>query len=181
MLHDHFRRTGQNGRSPGLAVLKEAFDITYAVHRMEEEGPRRKAMGAGGRGALGGLNEDDEDEDEEVVEDARRRRGEAAPAASSSSKGHRKTASNASTSTTGSRGRTQEPAQRTLNEGRAGQRDRGGRRTQPFELDMDAATLLGRRHKRTVNGSAPHESSPLARKPAQAPDVIDAPQSPMHY
>lgn len=150
---------------------------------MEEEGARRKAMGAGGRGALGGLNEEDEEEDEGVVEEARRRRGEAAPAPSSTSKGHRKTASGASTSSTGSRGRSTDTNAHThnLHDGRAGQRDRGGRRTQPFELDMDGATLLGRRHKRTPGGNAPLESSPLARKPAQAPDVIDAPQSPMHY
>ena len=40
-------------------------------------------------------------------------------------------------------------------DGRAGPRDRG-RRTgggaKPFELDMDGATLLGRRHKRAVDG-----------------------------
>jgi hypothetical protein len=176
LLQEHYRRAPRDGRSPGLASLKEAFDITYAVHRMEEEAPRRQAMGAGGRGALGGLNEEDEQDDEDVVEDARRRRGEQAPNGTSL---HRKTASNASATSTGSgRGRDQE---RTLRDGRAGQRDRGGRTTQPFELNMDATTLLGRRHKRGAPGAtAPIESSPLARKPAE-PEFIDAPQSPMHY
>jgi hypothetical protein len=77
ILADHYRRGPRDGRSPGLATLKEAFDITYAVHRMEEEGQRKQAMGAGGRGALGELNEDDEEQDEELVEEARRRHGEA--------------------------------------------------------------------------------------------------------
>lgn len=56
------------GRSPGVATLKEAFDITYAVHRMEEEGARRRKYngrgGAGARGFLTGLNEEDEDGDD---------------------------------------------------------------------------------------------------------------------
>jgi len=63
MLHE--------GRSPGVSALKEAFDITYAVHRMEEEGARRRKDGvgrrAGGtRGFLAGLNEDDEEEDDDT-------------------------------------------------------------------------------------------------------------------
>ncbi|CDO74116.1 hypothetical protein BN946_scf185043.g166 [Trametes cinnabarina] len=37
----------REARSPGLATLKEAFDITYAVHRMEEEGARRRAQKGG--------------------------------------------------------------------------------------------------------------------------------------
>ncbi|KAF7331954.1 Protein kinase domain-containing protein [Mycena kentingensis (nom. inval.)] len=105
------------GRSPGIATLKEAFDVTYAVHRMEEEGARRRKYkgrgGAGVRGFLGGLNEDDEEDFEE--EDTKSAGAFAG--------------------------------------GRAGQRDRG-RNTGPrsagakgFELDMDGATLLGRRHR----------------------------------
>jgi hypothetical protein len=174
MLADHFRRGGRDGRSPGLASLKEAFDITYAVHRMEEEGQRKQAMGAGGRGALGELNEDDEELDEELVEDARRRHGEAQPA------GHRKSGSSSSRH----RGRSADPSRRhdkpgrDMDGGRAGQRDRGGN---TFELNMDATTLLGRRHKRAVPGQAPIESSPLARQTiAGNGELIDAPQSPMH-
>ncbi len=68
----HAVRGGRDGRSPGLASLKEAFDITYAVHRMEEEGARRRAYkgrgGAGRAGFLAGLNEDDENlSDEETT------------------------------------------------------------------------------------------------------------------
>ncbi|KIM45974.1 hypothetical protein M413DRAFT_441033 [Hebeloma cylindrosporum] len=54
------------GRSPGLATLKEAFEITYAVHRMEEEGARRRrhnVRGGAGAGFLNRLNEDDEEEE----------------------------------------------------------------------------------------------------------------------
>jgi serine/threonine protein kinase len=86
-VHGHFRdsrpldsplltaaRGGRinDGRSPGVATLKEAFDITYAVHRMEEEGARRRKYngrgGAGARGFLTGLNEEDEDADEDDSE-----------------------------------------------------------------------------------------------------------------
>ncbi|KAF9076358.1 kinase-like domain-containing protein [Rhodocollybia butyracea] len=105
------------GRSPGIATLKEAFDITYAVHRMEEEGARRRKYngrgGAGARGFLTGLNEDDEDLDE-PTESSRKAAG----------------------------------SNRT-------------RKGAGFELDMDAATLLGRRHNRGGKGTF---SSPLAGK-----------------
>jgi len=84
----HSVRGRPDGRSPGLATLKEAFDVTYAVHRMEEEGARRRAYngpgGAGARGFLHELNEDDEEEEEmherAVVDDARRKHQQAVPA-----------------------------------------------------------------------------------------------------
>ncbi|KAJ7047527.1 kinase-like domain-containing protein [Mycena alexandri] len=120
------------GRSPGIATLKEAFDITYAVHRMEEEGARRRKYkgrgGAGARGFLSGLNEDDEDEDE-MEQDEREK-----------------------TKTAGAAGYAG---------GRAGPRDRGRNTGTPrtagpkgFELDMDGATLLGRRHRNPKAGGA---------------------------
>ena len=138
-------RGGRDGRSPGLATLKEAFDITYAVHRMEEEGARRRAYkgrgGAGMAGLLGGLNEDDEDEDDDHVE-----------------------------------GTAVEPS-KEIYDGRAGQRDAPRRSNRAgFELKLDGATLLGRRHKRGVDGEGP-----LARHAVVPdPNTIDAPQSPMH-
>jgi len=97
------------GRSPGLATLKEAFDITYAVHRMEEEGARRRKYRGNGMGVhrfLGGLNEDDEDEEaigSDNLPDAARQI---------------------------------EPF------------------AKGFELDLDGATLLGRRHRRNVGVNA---------------------------
>jgi serine/threonine-protein kinase RCK2 len=130
------------GRSPGLATLKEAFDITYAVHRMEEEGARRRKYngrgGAGPRGFLGGLNEDDEDD--EVEEDQ-------VPGVVSGT---------------------------IRDAGRAGARGTqpggGGSRRTPkngFELDLDGATLLERRHqRRRAPVGMVTVSSPLSGKSA---------------
>jgi hypothetical protein len=148
------------GRSPGVATLKEAFDITYAVHRMEEEGARRRKYngrgGAGARGFLGGLNEDDEDEDE-ANEDT-----------NDTSEDDRSKINSAGLAGVGA---GQQRAHRNDMDGRAGQRDQGtgmnpagrsrgrgarGAAAKGFELDMDAATLLGRRNKRMIG------SSPLA-------------------
>ncbi|GLB33640.1 putative serine/Threonine protein kinases, catalytic domain [Lyophyllum shimeji] len=139
------------GRSPGLATLKEAFDITYAVHRMEEEGARRrKYMGpssAGPRGHLGGLNEeDDEDDVMDEGEDGLVEAGVAGVGAGAQFAG-----------------------------GRAGPRDQGAgtRRQGPrkakggFQLDLDGATLLGRRHRKV--GAAPPVSSPLSGKAIGSP------------
>ncbi|KAF5123982.1 Serine/threonine-protein kinase srk1 [Metarhizium anisopliae] len=58
-------------RSPGAVNLREVFDVSYAVHRQEEEGKRRAQVGAraGGMGKpLGGLDEEDEDADEMQVD-----------------------------------------------------------------------------------------------------------------
>lgn len=119
---------GREARSPGVAQLKEAFDITYAVHRMEEEGARRRAQkGGANRGFLGELNESDEEDDREEANATSRAR-----AAVTARHGY---------------------------DGRAGQRDRAKRGT--FELDMDGATLLGRRHRRA--GGGPMMQSPLAK------------------
>ncbi|KAE9410282.1 Pkinase-domain-containing protein [Gymnopus androsaceus JB14] len=132
------------GRSPGLATLKEAFDITYAVHRMEEEGARRRKYngrgGAGARGFLSGLNEEDDEEIEEA--------DSTAPSTTP-----RKAAGSTRTRKPGSSG---------------------------FELDMDAATLLGRRHNRGVAGrGAVGMSSPLAGKVQGNPENVLPPGSPM--
>ena len=105
-------------RSPGLATLKEAFDITYAVHRMEEEGARRK-----GRGFLQGLNEEDEDDDGpdvRMVEAAKKRDAEYQRA----------------------HGVRDGAREMVYQGGRAGPRDRGEGKKQ-FELNMGGATLLG--------------------------------------
>lgn len=131
------------GRSPGLATLKEAFDITYAVHRMEEEGAHRRKYkgrgGAGARGFLQGLNEDDEEEEEEEYEEdiGTGWHIRASPTIATGSAQRTGNVSAAVPLSTSSKAR------------RAGPR--------MFELDMDSATLLGRRHKR---GAVP--GSPLA-------------------
>ena len=57
----------QDFRSPGVVNLREVFDVSYAVHRQEEEGKRRKNFKQGYRGGAAGinglnpLNEDDDD------------------------------------------------------------------------------------------------------------------------
>lgn len=108
------------GRSPGLATLKEAFDITYAVHRMEEEGARRRKYR--GNRFLEGLNEDDEDDEgagSSHISEAARQVG--APA---------------------NHNTPQDSSTRHLKADRKRHSPRG------FELDMNGATLLGRRHRR---------------------------------
>ena len=57
-------------RSPAAINLREVFDVGYAVHRQEEEGKRRKQMGGkAGVSRLVGLDEDEEmmeaDEDDD--------------------------------------------------------------------------------------------------------------------
>jgi len=60
----------QDFRSPGAVNLREVFDVSYAVHRQEEEGKRRKNFKQGYRGAnaINSLNALDEDEIEEEDE-----------------------------------------------------------------------------------------------------------------
>ncbi|KAG5356605.1 Calcium/calmodulin-dependent protein kinase type II [Yarrowia sp. C11] len=56
-------------RSPATVTLKEVFDVSNAVHRMEEENARRRRMG--GSKNLGMLTEiitDEEDEDDDTLE-----------------------------------------------------------------------------------------------------------------
>lgn len=110
------------GRSPGVSALKEAFDITYAVHRMEEEGNRRK-------GFLNGVNEEEDEDDEDAImlDAAKQRQGN----------------DNARAPAAGTRGVN--PGNNPYSNrdaGRAGPRDRGDRKRN-FELNMGAATLLG--------------------------------------
>ncbi|KAF9247147.1 kinase-like domain-containing protein [Melanogaster broomeanus] len=159
----------ESTRSPGLATLKEAFDITYAVHRMEEEGARRRAYngrgGAGLRGYLQGLNEGDEDaeeaDDETILNEARHRRGQASgeavvPLVVPVGAGAKAVATR---HLAGIPAALDAVPERNLWDGQAGPRDRGRRvgGSNGFELDMNSATLLGRRKK--VAGA----DSPLAQ------------------
>lgn len=137
-----------------MATLKEAFDITYAVHRMEEEGARRRKYngrgGAGPRGFLGGLNEDDEDDDGEEDQ---------APGVAG-----------AGTIEVRDTGRTVQHRKQQLGGGGAKRTPRTG-----FELDLDGATLLERRHQRRGAGpvGAVTVSSPLSGKTASSPLKIE--------
>ncbi|KAF9469048.1 kinase-like domain-containing protein [Collybia nuda] len=185
------------GRSPGIASLKEAFDVTYAVHRMEEEGARRRKYngrgGAGARGFLVGLNEDDEDDDDDDDDEDDDSRSD------EEQDKRMRVSEDAGVAGVG--------AGTQWDGGRAGQRDRGKdqvqRGRQPptaapgrggragvrgFELDLDGATLLGRRHRRGGGGSAVGVRSPLSGKVTGSPLAMDGltmddghpPPAPMH-
>lgn len=142
-------------RDPGVtpaAYMREAFDITYAVHRMGEEGQRR---GAGGRGFLNDLNEaDEEDDDERELESTRRKYGagvtkiiedQRAAAQAAAAAGKQQPQSNQPYHGWGGADRKQ--AEAVLYDGRAGNRDRGRNKNGRggFDLKLDNATLLGRR------------------------------------
>ena len=151
-------------RSPGISTLKEAFDVTYAVHRMEEEGAHRRGRvrdkqtgGGAGRRWLPELNEEDEgEEDERLIQEVKRRHGEVDILDGSIKRKGDK------------RG---DPRTAKIGfDNRAGQRGPGRK----FELDMQDATLLGRRQKKAASVLG----SPLAQAPLFA-NMIDAPQSPM--
>ena len=134
---------------------------------MEEEGKRRRDYAAGG-GFLGGLNEEDEEDDEQhQLEEARRKHGDLvartidqhrARAAANAAAGIKEPTT---TQYVGRGGANRREAEAVLYEGRAGQRDRGGAKRQPFELNMGNATLLERRQKRGGVGgpvSAAHQA-----------------------
>lgn len=179
-LLQSYMRGERDGRSPGLSSLKEAFDITYAVHRMEEEGPRRRAgRGVGGRW-LQGLNEEDEGEDDELVlEEARRRHNEPSDVLGESlrRKDRERVQERETARAAISNGTAKRKGPSAGFDGRAGQRDQGrSSERSPFELDMENATLIGRRHKR---GGGLTTKSPLAQAPI-VNDTVIAPQSPMH-
>lgn len=112
-------------RSPGVVSLREVFDVGYAVHRMEEEGKRRKNWKQGYRPGRT-LNE----EDEAYPED------EPAVAGVEHTLRHTNLGGTAKQS---ARAATQQQQARAT----------GGnsRRKQGFELSLDNATLLGRRKR----------------------------------
>ncbi|SPO27101.1 related to serine/threonine-protein kinase [Ustilago trichophora] len=164
-------KTGNAARnammSPGINRLKEAFDVTYAVHRMEEEGARKRA---GGGNPLGELNEEDESDE---ADETRRKHGDAAGQAVENQRGtrnHNDAAARTQQATQqrqhqqpqpqqqqpqqaqqyqGRGGADRRLAEAALYDGRAGPRDRGqnSNRKRGFELNMGNATLLGRRNK----------------------------------
>jgi hypothetical protein len=187
-LLQSMRQTGQRGAaSPGVASLKEAFDITYAVHRMEEEGAHRRQYdgveGAGARGHLGGLNEEDEDAEEaHEVAEARVKHGDAAAQTIQQRQQQKATVQEPPQAYQGSGGANRKQAEAALYDGRAGQRDRGTgankARGGGFELNIGQATLLGRRTKKP---------SPLAQggnnvsASQQGTGVAVDPGSPMRF
>ncbi|RSL60125.1 hypothetical protein CEP53_005512 [Fusarium sp. AF-6] len=147
-------------RSPGAVNLREVFDVGYAVHRQEEEGKRRAQVGAKGGPArfLGGLNEEDE-EDEDVMEiDGQDPDAAAKPNAATRAleQSMRKTNIRDQEQHHETRGRERERAtERGYGQhsaavaaaARQQVRDRNRQRG-AFELNLENATLLGKRNKK---------------------------------
>lgn len=144
-------------RSPAAVNLREVFDVGYAVHRQEEEGKRRKQVGAkaGGVSRLGGLDETvDEDEEmadtdttqqlEQSMRDAQIRDQEQQQQQSRGRERERKAhPPPAAAAGTEQRGYGQHSAA-VAAAARQQVRDRNKQKG-AFELNLDGATLLGRR------------------------------------
>lgn len=149
-------------RSPGAVNLREVFDVGYAVHRQEEEGKRRKAMGAkAGMSRLAGLNESDEDEEMADVNDEQKPVGQTATQSLEQSMrnaqirdqdAQRGRDRQAKAAPAGDRGYGQHSAAVTA-AARQQVRDRH-RQKGAFELSLDGATLLSKRN-RNLKPTAP--------------------------
>lgn len=183
----------REGRSPGINTLKEAFDITYAVHRMEEEGAMRRnvagARGGGGQVFRQNLNAVDEDQEEDEIAGMNAKYGPEMAKAFEVEAGRR------------NRERREQQQQQQQGKsnlarvlydgGRAGMRDQpmasssssaagsGARRKAGgganFDLDLHGATLLGRRHNRRDRVGGVGEPSPLGRQPVVPPITVPVP------
>lgn len=160
-------------RSPGAVNLREVFDVSYAVHRQEEETKRRKVQGYRGAGGLNALNPLDEDEDEEYDEfsgksipyDSRQSNPPAKLPKSQQSDVSAMEAKMRDTSLSAaaqartapySTAQQQQQARQAQPEARgygqhsaavAAAAKRQVKQRGPFELSLDNATLLGRRKK----------------------------------
>jgi hypothetical protein len=151
--------------SPGVASLKEALDVTYAVHRMEEEGNRRRAYkGAGGAGRAGfvqGITLHEEDDEEDDMETNMRRYGAEVSQAIEEKRRQVQEAKSGTVEPEGDQpyhgwgGADRKMAEAALYDGRAGPRDRGRREGKKagFELTLGKATLLGRRKHDVITPS----------------------------
>lgn len=150
-------------RSPGAVNLREVFDVGYAVHRQEEEGKRRKQVGSKAAGVpsnLAGLNEEDE-EDEQMADAGDDNREYVHKTKPGQTATHQLEQSMRNTNIKDQEHRGREREQRDRHHGTSdkgyGQhsaavtaaarqqvRDRN-RAKGAFELNLDGATLLGRR------------------------------------
>ncbi|OCL05521.1 Pkinase-domain-containing protein [Glonium stellatum] len=151
-------------RSPGVLNLREVFDVGYAVHRQEEEGKRRKNFKQGYRGAnaMNNLNVLDEelDDEEDYVESAPYGFSQNPPAklpksqvtdvAAMEQKMRNTTLSAAAQARAQAqpRGAPQERGYGQHSPAVAAAAKRQVKHKAGFELSLDNATLLGRRHKK---------------------------------
>jgi len=140
-------------RSPGAINLREVFDVGYAVHRQEEEAKRRKNFKQGyrGAGAMNGLNPIDDDEDfGEEDEDEYDENGIPAkvPKSGETDVGQvgetlKNTKLNARIPQQAQKGYGQHSPAVT-----AAAKQQVRQRNGAFELSLDGASILGRRHQK---------------------------------
>jgi serine/threonine protein kinase len=154
----------QDFRSPGAVNLREVFDVSYAVHRQEEEGKRRKNFKQGYRGTdLNALDEEDYDDEfssESVPYDPRQQappaklpKSQAADVGSVEKQMRNTTLSAAAQARqTGAPPRSaaapQEKGYGQHSAAVAAAAKKQVRNKGPFELTLDNSTLLGRRNKK---------------------------------
>ncbi|TAQ87479.1 hypothetical protein B7494_g4187 [Chlorociboria aeruginascens] len=154
------KRTGEkmaDFRSPGVSNLREIFDVGYAVHRQEEEGKRRKNFKQGFRGAaaMSGLNSVDDEELTEEDEDNYDNIPAKAPKANDAEVHHvEQSLKNTNLNSVPQKGYGQHSPAVT-----AAAKQQVKNRHGAFELNLDGATLLGRRHNK--GPSALRESTTL--------------------
>ncbi|KAF5551760.1 CAMK CAMK1 CAMK1-RCK kinase [Fusarium napiforme] len=144
-------------RSPGAVNLREVFDVGYAVHRQEEEGKRRAQIGPKGTPArfLGGLNEEDEDDDVMQIDGQDNTGAKPNAATQALEQSMRKANIRDQEQQQQSRGRERERTERGYGQhsatvaaaARQQVRERNRQRG-AFELNLDNATLLGKRNKK---------------------------------
>ncbi|OTA97118.1 hypothetical protein M434DRAFT_392286 [Hypoxylon sp. CO27-5] len=134
-------------RSPGAVNLREIFDVGYSVHRQEEEAKRRKQIGAKGQppARLAGLHEDSEEDksDPEYVHKAEAQQLEQSMRKTHLGKDQERGRERERQSDREQRGYGQHSAA-VAQAARQQVRDRNKQRG-AFELNLDGATLLGRR------------------------------------
>ena len=144
-------------RSPGAVNLREVFDVGYAVHRQEEEGKRRQQAGTkGGTGRfLNALNEEEEDSGDRMQVDEQDADEKPNAVTQALEQSMRKT------NIRDQEGQQQRGRERArANEKGYGQHSAAvtaaarqqvrdtNRQKGPFELNLDNATLLGKRNKK---------------------------------
>ncbi|KAI1413131.1 kinase-like domain-containing protein [Hypoxylon sp. FL1857] len=134
-------------RSPGAVNLREIFDVGYSVHRQEEEAKRRKQIGAKGQppARLAGLHEDSEEDksDPEYVHKAEAQQLEQSMRKTHLGKDQERGRERERNTDREQRGYGQHSAA-VAQAARQQVRDRNKQRG-AFELNLDGATLLGRR------------------------------------
>ncbi|KAI8629630.1 CAMK/CAMK1 protein kinase [Xylariaceae sp. FL1651] len=136
-------------RSPGAINLREIFDVGYSVHRQEEEAKRRKQVGpkAGGPSRLSGLHEESSEEeskpDSHYVHKSDAQQLEQSMRNTNLGKDQERGRERARQGEREGRGYGQHSAtvaQAARQQVRERHKQRGA-----FELNLDGATLLGRR------------------------------------